>query len=263
MKQIAKQLASELAITGPFNIQFLVRDGQVFIIETNLRASRTFPFIAKVTGINLISLFVDSLFKKTVATVPTPTLTKTAVKVPQFSFARLIGAHPTLGVEMASTGEVACFGEDLEEAYLKGVLATGGKIPQKGIFVTLGGEDKKQAFLESCKLLTKLGLPIYSTEKTAKFLNDNGIKTTKLYKIYENKSPNVLDHFQSGKIDLVINAVDLHFKPDIEDYAYMRRVAVDNNIPVMTKIKNAELFVQALVNKGITKLETKPWSKYL
>jgi carbamoyl-phosphate synthase large subunit len=262
MKKIAHELAKELNITGPFNIQFLVRDNEIYIIETNLRASRTFPFIAKVTGINLIELFVDVLFKKTVASVPVKPLNFSAVKVAQFSFARLIGAHPRLGVEMASTGEVACFGRDVKEAYLKGILATGGKIPEKGIFVSLGGDQKKKDLLESCRLLPKLNLPIYATERTAKFLNKNGIRTIMLYKIHEEIAPNILDYFQAGRIDLVINVVDTHLKKDLNDDYFIRRAAVDSNILVLTKIKKTELFIQALVEKGLKKLEIKPWSEY-
>src|SRR2546430_17181227 len=130
-----RAIAQALKITGPFNIQFLAKDNQVFVIEVNLRASRTFPFISKVTGVNFIELFVDALFaEKELSLVPIPPLSFTAVKAPQFSFSRLSGADPLLGVEMASTGEVACFGEDLEESYLKAILATGGSIPKKGIF---------------------------------------------------------------------------------------------------------------------------------
>lgn len=260
---IGKNLAKELHITGPFNIQFLLKDNNIYIIETNLRASRTFPFIAKVTGINLIEMFVQALFEKNIKEKTPPKLSYTAVKVAQFSFARLTGAHPKLGVEMASTGEVACFGEDLEEAYLKGILATGGKIPQKGIFVSLGGIKKKQDFLASCRKLMKLNLPIYTTDKTEKFLFENGIKTKKLYKIHEKKSPNVLDYFQNNKIDLVINVVDTHLQRDVSDAFAISRAASDSNILIMTKIKKADLLINALVDKGIDKLKIKPWSEYL
>jgi len=263
MMQIGKDLAKELHITGPFNIQFLLKDNTIYIIETNLRASRTFPFIAKVTGINLIELFINALFQKTIPSVSVQKLRYTAVKVAQFSFARLTGAHPQLGVEMASTGEVACFGKDLEEAYLKGILSTGGKVPQKGIFISLGGDAKKNDFLASCKKLVKLNLPLYATEGTGKFLAEHGIKTKKLYKIYEKKSPNIIDYFHNGKIDLVINIVDMHLRKDTSDSFEIRRAASDSNIMTITKIKQAELFVDAVVNKGLEKLEIKAWSEYL
>src|SRR5205807_6270111 len=168
IEEAGRAIARALAITGPFNIQFLAKDNQVYVIEANLRASRTFPFICKVTGVNFIELFVDALFaEKELPLAPIPPLSFTAVKAPQFSFSRLSGADPLLGVEMASTGEVACFGEDLEEAYLKAILATGGSIPKKGIFISLGGEDKKAKFLESARQLRTLGIPLYATEKTS------------------------------------------------------------------------------------------------
>lgn len=262
MKIAAESIAKVLKITGPFNIQFLLRNNEVYIIETNLRASRTFPFISKVTGINLIKIFVDALFDKNVPKTNVPRLNFSAVKVPQFSFARLTGADPTVGVEMASTGEVACFGRDMEEAYLKSMLSVIPKNPEKGIFLSIGGDQKKQAFLGAAKLLPRLGLPIYATEKTAKFLCDNGIKATTLYKIHEKKSPNVLDYFQKRKIDFVIIIIDKNIKKEINDDFMIRRAAVDNNIYVMTKIKNSQLFIKSLVNKGLEGLEIKSWDEY-
>lgn len=257
-----EKMAKELHITGPFNIQFLVSNNEIYIIEVNLRASRTFPFIAKVTGVNLIELFVDSLFKKNVSYVKIPKINFVAVKVAQFSFARLVGSHPILGVEMASTGEVACFGKDLEEAFLKGILATGGKIPEKGIFISLGGMDKKINFLRDCRDLQSINVPIYATEKTAKFLKKNGINAKTLYKIYEKKSPNVIDYFQKKKIDLVINVVENNAK-DVHDSYEIRRAAVDNNILLLSKIKKAALFLNALSTKKFEDLEIKPWSEYI
>src|SRR5437660_582556 len=174
IEEVGRAIAGALNITGPFNMQFLAKDNQVYVIEVNLRASRTFPFISKVTGINFMELFVDALFAdapevinrekddksdapvapRFIAGVPTdvrtaqmPELTFTAVKAPQFSFSRLTGADPALRVEMASTGEVACFGDDVEEAYLKAILATGGRIPQKGVFISLVGEGEKEEFI--------------------------------------------------------------------------------------------------------------------
>jgi len=263
IEEIGKKLAKALEITGPFNIQFLAKSNEIFVIEVNLRASRTFPFISKVTGINFMELFVDSLFDKKIAPVEMPQLNFVAVKAPQFSFARLTGADPVLRVEMASTGEVACFGDDVEEAYLKATLATGGTIPKKGIFISIGGEDKKMSFLETAKLLLTLRIPLYATAKTSVFLAKNGIKTKMLYKIHEEKTPNMLTYFQEGKIDLAINVVDKNIKKDIDDDYAMRRFAIDNNIPLFTKIKQARLFVKALVEKDINKLPIKAWSEYM
>jgi carbamoyl-phosphate synthase large subunit len=262
LAEVGRSIARALEITGPFNVQFLAKDNQVYVIEANLRASRTFPFISKVTGVNLIEIFVDALFEREVPAVTMPTLHFTAVKAPQFSFSRLTGADPALRVEMASTGEVACFGEDVEEAYLKAILATGGGIPKTGIFISLGGDDKKARFLESATLLLTLGVPLYATEKTCEFLHAHGVNATMLYKIHERRSPNVLSHFRDNKIDLAINIVDAHVKKELDDDYAMRRYAVDHNIPLFTKIKQARLFVRAIMQKGIETMPIRAWNEY-
>ena len=262
IEQVGRAVAKALNITGPFNMQFLAKDNQVYVIEVNLRASRTFPFISKVTGINFIEVFVDALFKDAIPAMPIAPLDFTVVKAPQFSFSRLTGADPILRVEMASTGEVACFGDDLEEAYLKSILATGGSIPKKGIFISLGGEEKKAKFLESARLLSTLGLPLYATEKTSDFLRAHGIETILLYKIHEQKAPNVLTYFADNKIDLAINIVDGHIKKEIDDDYAMRRYAVDHNIPLFTKIKQARLFAKAIVEKDLATIPIKSWDEY-
>jgi len=264
IEQAGRAIARALDITGPFNIQFLAKDNQVYVIEANLRASRTFPFISKVTGVNFIETFVDALFAvDEIAPIPIPPLAFTAVKAPQFSFSRLTGADPILRVEMASTGEVACFGQDLEEAYLKAIIATGGHIPEKGIFISLGGEDKKARFLESARLLSTLGIPLYATEKTCAFLHAHDIEATMLYKIYENQSPNILTYFSDNKIDLAINIVDSHVKKELDDDYLVRRYAVDHNIPLFTKIKQARLFIRAIVAKDLAAIPIKSWNEYL
>jgi carbamoyl-phosphate synthase large subunit len=263
IEEVGRSIARALEITGPFNIQFLAKDNQVYVIEANLRASRTFPFISKVTGVNLIALFVDALFIENVPAVKIPPLTFTAVKAPQFSFARLTGADPILHVEMGSTGEVACFGEDLEEAYLKAIIATGGHVPQKGIFISLGGDDKKQRFLESARLLATLGLPLYATEKTCLFLREHGIEATMLYKLHEQREPNVLTYFRDHKVDLAINIVDHYVTKEVDDDYAMRRYAVDHNIPLFTKVKQARLFTRAIIEKNLQTIPIKSWSDYM
>lgn len=262
IEAVGRAIAQELQITGPFNIQFLAQDNHVYVIEANLRASRTFPFISKVTGVNMIELFVDALFTENIPVVDMPSLNFTAVKAPQFSFSRLTGADPILHVEMASTGEVACFGDDLEEAYLKAIIATGGRVPQKGIFISLGGEDKKQRFLEGARLLATLGLPLYATEQTCLFLRQHGIEATMLYKLHEQKSPNVLTYFRDSKIDLAINVVDHYLMKDVDDDYAMRRYAIDHNIPLFTKVKQARLFAKALVEKKLSTIPIKSWNEY-
>lgn len=262
IEEVGRSIAQALEITGPFNMQFLAKDNDVYVIEVNLRASRTFPFISKVTGINFMELFVDAIFSDYVAPVEVPRPNFVAVKAPQFSFSRLTGADPILRVEMSSTGEVACFGEDIEDAYLKAILATGGSIPKKGIFISLGGDEKKAKFVESARRLATLGIPLYATEKTSAFLREHDVETTMLYKIHEEKSPNVLTYFRENKIDLAINIVEGHIKKEIDDDYAMRRYAVDHNIHLFTKIKQARLFAKAITEKSLATLPIKSWSEY-
>ncbi|HSX40712.1 MAG TPA: carbamoyl-phosphate synthase large subunit [Candidatus Saccharimonadales bacterium] len=265
LEDIAKKLASNLHISGPFNIQFLAKDNDVSVIEINLRSSRTFPFISKVTGINLIDLCVDAFFEKagTSSKQTLKPMNFVAVKAPQFSFARLTGSDPVTHVEMASTGEVACFGEDIEEAFLKAELSVGGKIPQTGIFLSLGGDENKNRFLDGAGELVKLGLPIFATVNTAQFLREHGIEASHVYKIHEKQGPNALEIFNAGKIDLAINIVEAGIAEDVQDYYALRRAAVDHNIQLYTNRQKALLFVKALVEKNIEKLPIKSWSEYL
>ncbi len=263
VEHVGHAVAEALAITGPFNMQFLARDNQVYVIEANLRASRTFPFISKVIGVNFMTLFVDALFEENIPAIPILPPNFVAVKAPQFSFSRLTGADPVLGVEMASTGEVACFGDDIEEAYLKAIIATGGSIPSRGVFISLGGQNKKLEFLESAKQLHALGIPLYATEKTCEFLQQHGIDATMLYKIHEQCEPNVLTYFRDNKIDLAINIVDGYIKKELDDDYAMRRYAVDHNIPLFTKVKQARLFVKAIVEKDLAIIPVKSWNEYV
>jgi carbamoyl-phosphate synthase large subunit len=265
LEKIARDLALELHITGPFNIQCLAKEDEIAVIEINIRSSRTFPFIAKVTGVNFIELAVDAFFHKKFPEVKIDlsSFNFVATKVAQFSFSRLTGADPVLDVEMASTGEVACFGEDLEEAFLKAELSVGGKIPKKGVFLSLGGEETKSRFLKSAKLLRKMNLPIYTTERTAEFLRTNGIEATALHKIQEESSPNVLEYFSDGKVDLAINIVEKGVEKDITDDFLIRRNAVDQNIPLFTDLKKAELFIRAITGKKLSDLLIKSWDEYI
>ncbi len=263
VEHVGHAIAKALAITGPFNVQFLARDNQVYVIEANLRASRTFPFISKVIGVNFMALFVDALFEENIPVIPILPPNFVAVKAPQFSFSRLSGADPVLGVEMASTGEVACFGNDLEEAYLKAIIATGGSIPTKGVFISLGGKEKKLDFLESAKQLHVLGIPLYATKRTCEFLQAHGIDATMLYKIHEECAPNVLTYFRDNKIDLAINIVDGYINKELDDDYAMRRYAVDHNIQLFTKVKQARLFVKAIVEKDLATIPIKSWNEYI
>ena len=262
IEHAGRAIAQALKITGPFNIQFLVKDQQVSVIEANLRASRTFPFIAKVTGVNMMEIFVDALFREEIAEVTVPLPTFTAVKAPQFSFARLSGADPMQGVEMASTGEVASFGEDVEEAYLKAMLATGGSIPRKGVFVSLGGEEKTDAFVECMQNFAALGLPLYAPEETWGLLHERGIQANKLVDIDEQENSGVLNCFHAGLVDLAIVIVSGNMHKDLDKYYVMRRLAVDTNTQLLTKIKQVQLFARALRDKDLEQMEVKSWQEY-
>lgn len=261
IKQVGEKLAKALEISGPFNIQFLAKDNKIQVIETNLRSSRTFPFISKVTGIDFIELAVNAFFGKKQTPITTPKIPFVAVKSAQFSFARLTGADPILHVEMASTGEVACFGETMEEAFLKSQLAVGGTIPKIGIFLSLGGKENKEKFFPFAEKLAKLNIPIYATAGTAKFLDDHGIATARLHKIYEHNSPNLLEYFQNRKIDLSINLVE-HQQKDETDHYTIRRAAIDHNISIYTNRQKAELFVNAITLLDFNNLPIKSWLEY-
>jgi hypothetical protein len=262
IEHAGRAIAQALEITGPFNIQFLVKDQQVAVIEANLRASRTFPFIAKVTGVNMMELFVDALFNEEIAEITVPTPTFTAVKAPQFSFARLSGADPMQGVEMASTGEVASFGDDVEEAYLKAMLATGGTIPHKGIFVCLGGEEKKAAFVQCMQKLAELELPLYAPEETWELLHEHGIKAQKLVGTDGQENSDLLSCFRDGLVDLAVVIVAGHMHKDLDKYYVMRRLAIDTNTYLLTKIKQVQLFVKALRDKDLEQIAVKSWQEY-
>jgi carbamoyl-phosphate synthase large subunit len=164
---------------------------------------------------------------------------------------------------MTSTGEVACFGEDVEEAFLKAELSVGINLPKKGIFITLGGDANKVGFLTTIPYVKKINIPVYATEKTAKFLKENGLIAKTLYKIHEKKHPNILEYFQTGKVDLAINITDNYLKKDVNDDYAIRRSAVDHNISLFTNLNKAELFLKAVSTKKIKDLPIKSWDEYM
>ncbi len=271
MIEIATQLSKSLNITGPFNIQFMVKDNEVYVIEMNLRASRTFPFISKVTGVNFAEVIVDSFFGSSKEyKIKYPNYV--AVKAPQFSFARMEGADPALGVEMGSTGEVACFGETAEEAYLKSLLSTGMSLKNKTALVTIGGDDFKLRFAESIWRLKNLGFRLFATKNTHNFLKTKGVRTKLVYKLFEKTSPTVIDLIEKHRVSLVINLSedynnDSSFKKVITDGYLIRRAAIDNNIPLFTDLNSARFFVNALDRynppAGGKDLKIKSWDEYL
>jgi len=270
MIHTARKLARALRITGPYNIQYLLREGKIYVIEVNLRASRTFPFVSKATGVNLPEVFAAALFRKSKSiTIPHPNYA--VVKSPQFSFARLEGADPVLRVEMASTGEVACFGRDSREALLKSISASTsfGQNGAKAALLCLGGEKHKRKFIESARTLKRLGYSIYATEGTCAYLNALGVAAKRIYKVYEEKRPNVVDLVGGKQVAFVVNLSDPtkggeKTKKRIRtDGYFLRRATVDSHTPLFTDLNLARFFVKALGEYGREMLEIRPWGSYV
>ncbi len=266
IKKATKKIIEKLEITGPFNIQFMAKDNNVLVIELNLRSSRSLPFVSKVTNINFAEKAILAMIGQDVSgDYKTLDLDFVGVKAPQFSFSRIKAADPKLRVEMASTGEVGVFGDDLEEAYLKALLSTGWVWPKKNIFLSIGGTENKIAFLESAGKLANLGLRIYATDKTSKLLTENSIKNTRIFKISEKKSPSVLDFIQKGRIELAINISDANEitkKRNESDGYLIRRGCVDFSVPLVTNLQSAIMLASALASKKIEDLQIKSWDEY-
>lgn len=269
IKKITKAVAKELHISGPFNIQFLAKNNQVKVIECNLRASRSFPFSSKVTGYNFIEIasyaMLDHPKIEEIKKMPIKTLEldHIGIKAAQFSFSRLKGADPTLGVEMSSTGEVATFGDEIHEALLKSLLSVGFTIPKKNILVTIGTEKDKLDLGESIKKMYELGYRIFATEGTHKALRTLGVRSKLLHKMKSRLSPNIGDAIREKKVDLVIN-IPRNFTPDeVTDGYLMRRRAIDANIPLITNKQIAELLIEAILCCKMENLEVKSWDEYV
>lgn len=268
IRSIADSLVRDLVITGPFNIQFIARDNDVYVIEMNVRASRTVPFISKVTGVNFPALAVDAYFGSprdhVIQDVP-----YVAVKAPQFSFARLPGADPVLRVEMSSTGEVACFGETAAEAFMKATYATGFAVKEKGVLFTVGGDAQKEKMLDAAWKLASLGFIIYTTENTHKYLASHHVPSTKVSKVYESTHPSVIDVIRNGDVSIVINIQEPfdesteNLDKKVSDGYKIRRAAVEKNALLLTDIVLARFFVKALTKYKMSDLKVLPWSKYL
>ncbi len=264
--EYATKIAKSLRIKGPFNIQFLYKDGIVYVIECNLRASRSMPFVSKATGVNLISLAALAILNGKIPTLPRgdSSMTQVCVKAPQFSFMQLDGADPHLGVEMRSTGEVACFGRSFFEALIKALIAVGYKIPKPNgnILITVGGIQLKDRILNLTKELIGLNFNVYATEHTAEYLERKGGLCVKvLNKISEpERKPNILDYLVEGKLELIINipstSVLEKFASMLEDEYQIRRKAVELGVPVLTTYEDAEAFVEGLkmIHRGELKI---------
>lgn len=265
IKKIARQIAKALEITGPFNMQLLAKDNDIKVIECNLRASRSFPFVSKVMKYNLIEIatqvMLDAPYRQ-----PDKSLFEldyVGVKAPQFSFARLLNADPVLGVDMSSTGEVGCIGETYYEAILKSMLSVGYSIPKKNILISSGPARSKIELLTSAKLLSERGFNLYATGGTQKFLAENGIDSTRLYWPDEtDKHPNTLEYIKDKKIDLVINIPKDHTSREISNGYTIRRSAIDYSIPLITNARLASAFIYAFCKYEIEDLSIKSWDEY-
>ncbi len=263
IKDTTKKIAKSLKITGPFNIQFIAKDNQIKVIECNLRASRSFPFASKVTKYNFIDLATKAMLGMDISgKYNTLDLDYVGIKAPQFSFSRLYGADPVLSVEMASTGEVACLGNDINEAFLKSLLSVGFVLPKKNILLSTGPVKSKAYLLESVRKLEEMGFNLYATGGTAEFLRQNKIKTEILHWPLEQKEPGALAYIQERKIDLVINIPKSLEEEELTNDYLIRRKAVDSNIPLLTNAQIAKLFIESMAKKKIDELEIKSWDEY-
>jgi carbamoyl-phosphate synthase large subunit len=263
-KRIAAQIARELKINGPFNIQFLARDNKVRVIECNLRASRSFPFASKIFRVNFIDLATRVIMNRPIGRVDTSVfeLDYVGVKAPQFSFTRLEGADPVLGVEMASTGEVGCIGDDFEDAFLKALLSVGFRLPVGGILLSTGPVRYKAAFLASTRELVAEGVKFYATRGTAAFLAQSGVLVTPVNWPLERQPPTAIDLIRDRAVDLVINIPKDATKDELINDYMIRRAAVDHGVPLITNIQLAQRLAQCLCERSLESLEVRGWGEY-
>ncbi|MBI2411004.1 MAG: carbamoyl-phosphate synthase (glutamine-hydrolyzing) large subunit [Candidatus Kerfeldbacteria bacterium] len=266
IKKITRAVVAELHITGPFNIQFLAKKNQLRVIELNLRASRSFPFVSKAAKYNFIDLATRTMLGDDIrGEYNTVDLDYVVVKAPQFSYSRIKGADPVLYVEMSSTGEVACFGEQYHEAFLKSLLAAELVLPKKNIFLSIGRDENKAKLARSVEKLHKMGYRLYGTENTVKFLRkEYGVPITQLHKISEKKSPTILDYIEKRKIDFMIIIPRTLNRQTVSDGYHIRRAAIDHNIPLISNVQLAQTFVDALYTLQVYKqpLQIKAWDEY-
>jgi carbamoyl-phosphate synthase large subunit len=264
IKRISREIARELNISGPFNIQYLARENDIKVIECNLRASRSFPFVSKVLKINLIELATKVMLGLPVER-PNKNLFDldyVGIKASQFSFNRLQKADPVLGVDMASTGEVGCIGSDTSSAVLKAMLSVGYRIPQKNILLSTGTLRQKVDMLAAARLLQEKGYHLFATGGTSKFLTENGVENTRVYWPSEEKSPQALDMLHAKEIDMVVNIPKNLTAGELSNGYKIRRAAIDLNIPLLTNARLASAFIQAFCTMTLDDLAIKAWDEY-
>ena len=264
IKRISRQIAKELNISGPFNIQFLARDNDIKVIECNLRASRSFPFVSKVLKINFIELATKVMLGLPVEKPEKNLfdLDYVGIKASQFSFNRLQKADPVLGVDMASTGEVGCIGEDTSCAILKSMLSVGYRIPEKNILLSTGAARQKVDMLQAAKALKKKGYNLYATGGTSKFLTENGIENTRVYWPSEEGHPQALEMLHKKEIDMVVNIPRDLSVGELTNGYKIRRAAIDLNIPLITNARLASAFINAFCSMTIDDIAIKSWDEY-
>ncbi|NDV68372.1 carbamoyl-phosphate synthase (glutamine-hydrolyzing) large subunit [Dysgonomonas sp. 25] len=264
IKKVARKIAKELQISGPFNIQFLAKDNSIRVIECNLRASRSFPFVSKVLKINFIELATQVMLGMDVEK-PNKNdfdLDYVGIKASQFSFSRLQKADPVLGVEMASTGEVGCIGDNFYDAMLKAMLSVGHKIPKKTVLFSTGPAKSKVELLEAARLLHQKGYDIYATGGSQKFLVENGVPATQVYWPSEEQKPSALEMIQNHEIELVVNIPKNFSSSELNNGYKIRRASIDYNVPLLTNSRLASAFIQAFCKMDVEEIEIKAWNEY-
>ena len=264
IKKISRKIAKELNISGPFNIQYLAKNREVKVIECNLRASRSFPFVSKILKRNFIEtatkIMLDVPYTK--ADSSEFDIDRIGVKASQFSFARLQNADPILGVDMSSTGEVGCLGDSMNEALVNAMIATGYRLPKQNILISSGGAKGKVDLLEPAQSLVKNGYKIFATAGTAKFLNENGVEATAVAWPDEEGDNNVMDMIATHKFDLIINVPKNHTKRELTNGYKIRRDAIDHNIPLITNVRLAKAFIEAFCELKQEDIKPKSWQEY-
>jgi len=264
-KRVARRLAKSLEITGPFNVQFIAKDNDIKVIECNLRASRSFPFVSKVFRHNFIDIAARAILGAPIPPIDTSSLELdyVGVKSAQFSFSRLKEADPVSHVEMASTGEVGCLGDDVYDAFLKSFLSTGMRFPRAEVLLSVSGERNRFELLDAVRKLRRMNFTLHATEHTAEFYAKHGVETHMVHKIHEQARPNVLELLGSKRLDLIISMPSDYGEIGTGDSYVIRRAAVDYSIPLINNVQIAKLFIDAISKRSIEDLEIRSWDEYV